>query len=250
VFYGHSHRHSFDQNRRNSSHQPASHGLQFWRPQPVGWMDAKISREGIDLTLHAYAGYTGTTVRVRRCAGARSVLGIVTQYPDSVADNRRMHEPQPPAHPGRSESQEPESGATGGGRTYNRWVARRSDQTSSITPRHIREGSLCRLPAVGNSFSGAPPSEHTDKAVRTNASTLPLSAFTAAGGRTMQSSSDAERQCSALCDVDERLFPDAVATVERAAGRRPEDLRRHPEASGGQRDRCGLDRDARSLAPR
>jgi 3',5'-cyclic AMP phosphodiesterase CpdA len=58
VFYGHSHRHSFDQaDGIHLINLPAT-GYNFGDPQPVGWVDAKFSRDGTDLTLHAFAGQT------------------------------------------------------------------------------------------------------------------------------------------------------------------------------------------------
>jgi len=58
VFYGHSHRHSVEQaGGIHLINLPAT-GYNFGDPQPVGWMDAKLSPAGIDLTLHAFAGHT------------------------------------------------------------------------------------------------------------------------------------------------------------------------------------------------
>ena len=58
MFYGHSHRHGFDRARGIHLINLPATGYNFGDPQPVGWMDAKLSGEGIDLTLHAFAGHT------------------------------------------------------------------------------------------------------------------------------------------------------------------------------------------------
>ncbi len=68
VFYGHSHRHSIEQTGGIHFINLPATGYNFGDPQPVGWMDAKLSREGIDLTLRAFAGHTaddGKTVSLR-----------------------------------------------------------------------------------------------------------------------------------------------------------------------------------------
>jgi 3',5'-cyclic AMP phosphodiesterase CpdA len=58
VIYGHSHRYSVDRDGGLHLINIPATGYNFGDPQPVGWMDARLSREGIDLTLHAFAGHT------------------------------------------------------------------------------------------------------------------------------------------------------------------------------------------------
>ncbi|MFB3825137.1 MAG: metallophosphoesterase [Bryobacteraceae bacterium] len=58
VFYGHSHRLSFDQSGGIHLVNLPATGYNFGDPQPVGWMEAKVSRQGAGLTLHAVAGHT------------------------------------------------------------------------------------------------------------------------------------------------------------------------------------------------
>ena len=56
IFYGHSHRYSFDQ--RDGVHLinlPAV-GYNFNDNEPVGWVDAKFGKASVDLTLHAIGG--------------------------------------------------------------------------------------------------------------------------------------------------------------------------------------------------
>ncbi len=66
IFYGHSHRYSFEQ--RDGVHLinlPAV-GYNFNNNEPVGWVDAKFNEAGVDLTLHAIGGNLagdGKTVR-------------------------------------------------------------------------------------------------------------------------------------------------------------------------------------------
>ena len=66
IFYGHSHRYSFD--RRDAAHLinlPAV-GYNFNDKEPVGWVDAKFSKSGFSLTLHAIGGNTdghGKTIK-------------------------------------------------------------------------------------------------------------------------------------------------------------------------------------------
>jgi 3',5'-cyclic-AMP phosphodiesterase len=56
VFYGHSHRYAFDQDRGlHYVNLPAS-GYNFRDQEPVGWVDAKFTMEGVALTLRALAG--------------------------------------------------------------------------------------------------------------------------------------------------------------------------------------------------
>lgn len=59
VFYGHSHRLNFEQDRGLHLVNLPATAYNFGDPQPVGWIDARFRRDGADLTLHAFAGYTG-----------------------------------------------------------------------------------------------------------------------------------------------------------------------------------------------
>jgi hypothetical protein len=43
-------------------------GYNFWKDEPVGWVDARFRRAGVDLTLHAIAGnraQDGQSTRIR-----------------------------------------------------------------------------------------------------------------------------------------------------------------------------------------
>jgi hypothetical protein len=42
-------------------------GYNLWQGEPVGWVDARFRRNGVDLTLHAIAGnraQDGLTIRI------------------------------------------------------------------------------------------------------------------------------------------------------------------------------------------
>lgn len=56
IFYGHSHRWEFlERDRIKLINLPAV-GYNFNDQQPVGWVEARFRREGVDLTLHAVGG--------------------------------------------------------------------------------------------------------------------------------------------------------------------------------------------------
>lgn len=56
VFYGHSHQYNFDTlDGIHLINQPAV-GYNFLDTEPVGWLTGKFRKEGVDLTLHAFAG--------------------------------------------------------------------------------------------------------------------------------------------------------------------------------------------------
>ncbi|GAB2778434.1 hypothetical protein GCM10027275_22280 [Rhabdobacter roseus] len=56
LFYGHSHRYHYDTlDGLHLINQPAV-GYNFADDQPVGWLTAKFGKQGVDLTLHAFAG--------------------------------------------------------------------------------------------------------------------------------------------------------------------------------------------------
>ncbi len=68
IIYGHSHRYHYgEQDRVQLINLPAV-GYHFSAEQPVGWVEAKFTREGAAMTLHAVAGNRaddGKTVTVR-----------------------------------------------------------------------------------------------------------------------------------------------------------------------------------------
>jgi 3',5'-cyclic-AMP phosphodiesterase len=56
VFYGHSHQYRYDKlDGIHFVNQPAV-GYNFSDSEPVGWLSGKFRKEGVDLTLHAFAG--------------------------------------------------------------------------------------------------------------------------------------------------------------------------------------------------
>ena len=56
VFYGHSHEYKYDTlDGIHLVNQPAV-GYNFSDQEPVGWLSGKFRKEGVDLTLHAFAG--------------------------------------------------------------------------------------------------------------------------------------------------------------------------------------------------
>lgn len=58
IFCGHAHVYQFEQREHiHVIYQPAI-GYNFSDNQPVGWLDAAFSNQGVDLTLHALAGKT------------------------------------------------------------------------------------------------------------------------------------------------------------------------------------------------
>lgn len=56
IFYGHSHRYAFSQHRHIQLINLPAVGYNFSDAEPVGWVDARFSREGVDLTLRAVGG--------------------------------------------------------------------------------------------------------------------------------------------------------------------------------------------------
>lgn len=58
IFYGHSHQYKYDELEGiHLVNQPAV-GYNFADDQPVGWLDARFTRSGAELTLHAIGGNT------------------------------------------------------------------------------------------------------------------------------------------------------------------------------------------------
>jgi 3',5'-cyclic-AMP phosphodiesterase len=58
VFYGHSHRYSYRQDRGIHLINLPAVGYNFADSEPVGWVDARFSHHGVDLTLKALGGNT------------------------------------------------------------------------------------------------------------------------------------------------------------------------------------------------
>ena len=56
IFYGHSHAWAVDERQGVKMINLPSLGYNFWEGEPVGWVDARFRRNGVDLTLHAIAG--------------------------------------------------------------------------------------------------------------------------------------------------------------------------------------------------
>jgi len=56
IFYGHSHVWNISQKQGVKLINLPALGYNFWEDQPVGWVDARFRRNGVDLTLHAIAG--------------------------------------------------------------------------------------------------------------------------------------------------------------------------------------------------
>lgn len=56
IFYGHSHRYAFDEVHGVKLVNLPAVGYNFGDSQPVGWVEAVFSSEGVDLTLHAIGG--------------------------------------------------------------------------------------------------------------------------------------------------------------------------------------------------
>jgi hypothetical protein len=56
IFYGHSHAWQIGQRERVKLINLPALGYNFSEDQPVGWVDARFRRNGVDLTLHAIAG--------------------------------------------------------------------------------------------------------------------------------------------------------------------------------------------------
>ena len=67
IFYGHSHAWSISERQRVKLINLPALGYNFWEGEPVGWVDARFRRNGVDLTLHAIAGnraQDGQTARI------------------------------------------------------------------------------------------------------------------------------------------------------------------------------------------
>jgi hypothetical protein len=56
IFYGHSHRWSISEKQGVKLINLPAVGYNFAETEPVGWVDARFRRDGVDLTLHALAG--------------------------------------------------------------------------------------------------------------------------------------------------------------------------------------------------
>jgi 3',5'-cyclic AMP phosphodiesterase CpdA len=68
IFYGHSHTWDISEKQGVKLINLPSLGYNFWEGEPVGWVDARFRRTGVDLTLHAIAGnrdQDGQTSRIR-----------------------------------------------------------------------------------------------------------------------------------------------------------------------------------------
>jgi Icc protein len=56
IFYGHSHMWEIGERAGVKMINLPSLGYNFWEGEPVGWVDARFRRNGVDLTLRAIAG--------------------------------------------------------------------------------------------------------------------------------------------------------------------------------------------------
>ena len=68
IFYGHSHAWGVGERQGLKLINLPALGYNFWEKEPVGWVDARFRRDGVDLTLRAIAGnreQDGKTSRVR-----------------------------------------------------------------------------------------------------------------------------------------------------------------------------------------
>ncbi len=59
VFYGHSHVYAQSQRDQVQLINLPAVGYNFGNDQPVGWVDARFSRQGVEMTLHAIGGNRG-----------------------------------------------------------------------------------------------------------------------------------------------------------------------------------------------
>jgi hypothetical protein len=67
IFYGHSHAWNLSERQGVKLINLPAVGYNFADHEPVGWVDARFRRNGVDLTLHAIAGnrdQNGKTSRV------------------------------------------------------------------------------------------------------------------------------------------------------------------------------------------
>jgi len=56
IFYGHSHSWNISERAGVKLINLPALGYNFWKGEPVGWVDARFRRNGVELTLHAIAG--------------------------------------------------------------------------------------------------------------------------------------------------------------------------------------------------
>jgi len=56
IFYGHSHMWEISERQGVKLINLPALGYNFSQDQPVGWVDARFHRNGVDLALHAIAG--------------------------------------------------------------------------------------------------------------------------------------------------------------------------------------------------
>ena len=56
IFHGHSHSWSISERQGVKLINLPALGYNFWEGEPVGWVDARFRRYGVELTLHAIAG--------------------------------------------------------------------------------------------------------------------------------------------------------------------------------------------------
>jgi 3',5'-cyclic AMP phosphodiesterase CpdA len=68
IFYGHSHRYSFDTYEGVHLVNIPAVGYNFNPDQPVGWVDAKFAPGGVDLRLHAVGGEMALNGKTRSLA--------------------------------------------------------------------------------------------------------------------------------------------------------------------------------------
>jgi Icc protein len=66
IFYGHSHAWNIGERQDVKLINLPSLGYNFSETQPVGWVDARFRRDGVDLTLHAIAGNRAQDGQVSR----------------------------------------------------------------------------------------------------------------------------------------------------------------------------------------
>jgi len=67
IFYGHSHSWNITERAGVKLINLPALGYNFWEGEPVGWLDARFRRNGVNLTLHAIAGnraQDGQTTRI------------------------------------------------------------------------------------------------------------------------------------------------------------------------------------------
>jgi 3',5'-cyclic AMP phosphodiesterase CpdA len=66
IFYGHSHVWNISERQGVKLINLPALGYNFWEGEPVGWVDARFRRNGVDLTLHAIAGNRAADGQVER----------------------------------------------------------------------------------------------------------------------------------------------------------------------------------------